>query len=117
MKDKAQRWTWQVGDKNLLESLVYDHLSNHPLHGQKQMILKALIAFYGPLACMESKTISEIDREEIYKSARYDLQRQLEILDRVFTQQQESIPAPITMVGSRESKPTPPKLSFSALME
>jgi hypothetical protein len=117
-KDKSRRWTWQVGDKNLLEALLYDHLYNHQWHGQKQLILKALTAFYGPLACMEDETISFVDRQEIYKSARYDLQRQLELLDRLFLEQ--NITTQMEIVASEPSSgnnSAPPQLSFSALME
>jgi hypothetical protein len=115
--DRSKRWTWQVADKKVVENLLYDHVSNHPIHGQKEMIMKALVAFYGPLACMQDPTLSPVHRNEIYKSARHDLQRQLEILDSAFHEQPETTPVVIEPERRESKKPAPPQLSFSALME
>jgi hypothetical protein len=113
------RWTWQVADNKPLEGLLFAYIGNHSLYGQKELVLKAVRAFYAPLACLEDRNISLAEKQEIYKSAKDTLLRQIDILDTVYGNSVQlavtstdnlAPPSPVTSVAM-------PQLSFSALME
>lgn len=112
-----------MADNKPLEGLLFAYIGNHSLYGQKELVLKAVTAFYAPLACLEDSHISPAEKQEIYKSAKGTLLRQIDILDTVYGSPMQltvtstndpTTPSPATSVTETV---TAPKLSFSALME